>query len=67
MRVIIEAESADEFEMKKARLVKKLSPPKAIAPRKPVLQAQEDIVNHWNEEFRQMLEQIKEEISDELG
>ncbi len=64
MKVKIWTDSQSEFNEKRSELVKALSKGEIKLPiyRKPVYQAQRELLEHWDKEFKTMLEEIKKEI-----
>ena len=78
MKVTIEADSPEEFESKRADLIKALAKKvraktiydlekPAIEPRRAKLASQNDVMDLWNEKFKKMVKDIKREISDVIG
>jgi len=61
MRVIIEAESQAEYEAKIDELVKSLKGEPPI--RRSIYRAQNEMVDHWDKEFKKMLNGLKDDIS----
>jgi hypothetical protein len=75
MKIKIEAVDQKEFDHKRTALIKKIAGnkldvkieekgrSKAGESRPPFYQAQKEMLDHWNEEFQQVLTDIKEEIA----
>jgi hypothetical protein len=62
LKVTIEAASQEEFDAKRAGLADILKGRSALEPRRSVLPVQNQIVDHWDSRFNQMLSDLKEEI-----
>lgn len=67
MKVTIEASSQEEFDRKRGELAKLVgksdSAKEALKPRRSVLPVQNQMMDHWDSRFNQMLADLKEEIS----
>ena len=61
MKITIEAESQDEYEDKLDELVKSLTGEPEI--RRSIYRAQNEMVDHWDSEFKKMLHGLKDDIS----
>ena len=61
MRVVIEAESQEEYEAKVDELVKSLKGEPEI--RRSIYRAQNEMVDHWDNKFKKMLNGLKNDIS----
>ena len=64
MKVIIEADSQEEYEAKVDRLVKSLKGEPEI--RRSIYRAQNEMVDHWDAKFKKMLNGLKDDISNIL-
>lgn len=61
MRITIEASSQEEYEDKLDELVKSLKGEPEI--RRSIYRAQNEMVDHWDNEFKKMLHGLKDDIS----
>ena len=65
MRVIIEADSQEEFEAKRPQLLKALGGADLIQTRpgeEPYYEAEKQMLEYWDGRFKQTLEAIKREV-----
>ena len=79
MRVKIEADSQEEYELKKAALLEKIAGPAyevrlkkkgqslVNEPRPAHYQAQKEMLEYWNARFREVIEEIKDEVSNAIN
>ena len=61
MKIAIESESQVEFEDKLDELVKSLKGEPKI--RRSIYKAQNEMVDHWDDEFKKMINGLKNDIS----
>jgi hypothetical protein len=78
VKVSIESASQEEFDAKRADLIKAIAGTKLIVkaeptdratsktPRTPYYKAQKEALKFWNEKFEEVLEDIKKKIGDVL-
>lgn len=62
LEVEISVDSQEEFDAKRADLVKAIAGVSPIAPRRAFHQFQNDMMDYYNERFAIYMEQIKSEI-----
>ena len=79
MKVIIESEDQLEFDEKRESLIKaiagskldvqisKKGQKKASEPRPPYFRSQKEILEHWDDKFKDMIKEIKREVGEIIG
>lgn len=67
MKVIIKADSQEEFDTKREKLVETLSGRKALTPRESPLKFQNESFKYWDSRYQKMIASMKSEIAKVLS
>ena len=76
MKIAIESESQEEFDLKREEIIKAVAGSKlrvsisnkatslATDPKKPYFKSQKEVLKHWDDKFQKMIADIKADIDE---
>lgn len=64
MKVVILADSQEEFDSKRSGLVKAIAGESPLSPKLPYFKAQGEMLDYWDGKFRRMLSDLRKDIDE---